>query len=246
MDAILELLNDQKGKIAELEARLSKEKDQSAGNLADIIAAAIKGVKASEKEINHKTGNVSLESLDPDDILETPIIYCAPLFGFSMNDYYKHGHPIAAPYGMGSIFFSLGKSFRAAKHGREENIYHICYYKCESKKVQKWLEESPQYRTIFFREEREMDTVEIKRAVRTSQLMSLINTWGYVKVQQSCTQYGVGISDDLSVMRNHLVLAMVKQEDKLAVNNGRIIANETAKETLLLNNKSNESFGAKK
>lgn len=241
MDAILELLNTQKAKIEQLEARLSKEPNQSAGNITDIIASTLKAVKASEKDINHGLGGIQLQDIPKDDILETPVMYCVPSFGYVMSDYKKHGHPISAPYGIKTIFFECFNSVKKG-HGRENQILHTAYYKCESKKVQEWIEDSPLYKIFIFRQEKMMDLSQVKQAVRGAAIMGIVNDWNGVKVFQMAPQFGIAHHDDLTVMKAQLALAMLDKEMANDKRFSQTKASENAKEALLLGNNGKESF----
>lgn len=242
MDAILELLNEQKTKIANLEARLSKQPDSSAGNLTEIIASTLKAVKASEKEINHGLGGIQIQDIPKEDILENPIMYCVPSFGYVMSDYKKHGHPIAPPYGIKTIYFECQNTVKKG-NGKETQIFHTAYYKCESKKVKEWIEDCPLYKIFIFRKEEKMDLLKIKHAVRGAALMGIVNDWNGVKVFQMAPQFGVPHHDDLGVMKAHLALAMLEKEIVNEKSSTKERAGEMAKEALLSNSNTDKSFG---
>ena len=245
LSELMALFREQKSKIEDLEEKLKGKltPGMDAGSLTDVITQVLKAVKHADKsEINHMKGGIQKEQIPLDDWDEKGTVFCAPYFGYVMSDYYYRGHPISPPYGMGAIFFEH-KSARTKKYGKETQIFHTSMYVSHSKAVTSWLKSSPQYNVYFYENQKVMDSHDVRNAVRTAQLMNIIRDWDAPRVLKMCTQYDVPKHDDLEIMKNQLLMAMIDKENAV---NGKIAKNAATnydKEKMLLES-NKDSFGA--
>lgn len=228
--AILALLNEQKKKIAEMEAKLASGQQV---NIQDIVIAAVKGVKEGDKAGITRAGGMQASEIPKDDFDEKGVVFCHPSSGFIVTDYYKNGFRVVPPYGIPMIEFEL-KASKRRQHGKEFQIHHICMYRSQSKAVTKFLREDPNHNVSFYESMKTMESIDVRKAVLTAKLMNTLRDWDTLKIIKSCGDFGVARHDDIDTMRQQLVLAMIDRDHKAEQLIIATRVNDSAKEALLM------------
>lgn len=231
MTQLFALFKEQKEKIEQLEKQLAVG-GNGAGNIVDIISQVIKGIKQGDKEGITIRGGIQLDQIPEGDHDEKGVVFCAPNAGYVITDYFKMGHRILPPYGINSIFFEH-KASRRKRDGKEHQIFHTSMYVSHSNELTEWLRQHPFYNIFFYESQKSMTGIDVKKAVRTANLMNMVKDWDGMKILRACTDLGIPKHDDIDVMRSHVVTVTLEKQEKKEALDAEKLANETHKASLL-------------
>lgn len=208
---LLGLLRDQKKRLDELEEKLQTGGGNNAGNVSAIVAEVLKGIKANDQEGITIRDGIQLDQIPQEDFDEKGTIFCAPSSGYVITDYFKMGHRIMPPYGIDSIYLEH-KASRRKRDGKEHQIFYTSMYKSQSHKLTAWLKQHPLFNITFYESQKVMDSYDVQRAIRTAKLMNTIRDYDGLKIMKMCADNNVPRHDDIDVMRNQLVGAIIAKE----------------------------------
>ena len=158
-----------------------------------------------------------VEPDDPDDYLETPIMfYKIGAFSVIASDR-RNGQEVFPPRSgtdsNGLIVFRMMASRRKIS-GRQEEITHISSFKCHSKKLAKWIRDTQEYQTFQVFEEMPDESVagNAAYAKRMVSIMGGLKLKSMTELVGLCRTFSLSPSQDQDSMVTAIANKMIEAE----------------------------------
>jgi hypothetical protein len=210
LQTLLGKLEDQEREIAELKRQKGGQGNQDIAELAATLAAKMFKQQSDLQDIGNPLKFYSAEEIDPEDVLEDPIIFYSYGYGYVITDDKRNGKPIIPPVNK-SIFF-MHQATQKVRNGNHYDLYSYSTYPCYSKKEKEWLRAHSKYGIHFF--ETAKQAMEVNADI-ASRITKHINALASMEPAQIVTMYnkaGYPKSADITAMKNYLALEAVKKE----------------------------------
>lgn len=177
--------------------------------MAVLIASVVKAVKTQPDAILLADSFVNEKDIDPDDLDEKGVLFCAWSTGYFIADDKRQGFPVRTPFGNVLHFKFMGQTKTRDDNGKVVlNTYSA--YLSQSKKEQKWLREHGFFSIKFFETAKEALSADTQLAQKLARYVSTVMGMDQDKVLINCKSYGVPIGDDMRVMRVSLAKKMLE------------------------------------
>lgn len=198
--------------------------------LGDEIAKAFLKFNKDKEELDFRAG-IRMDQIPKDDILDVPVNFFAPCVGTMIYDDNKNGMPVRAPYNAEIIFEYV--TTRKSGAGKDTQTIPLSRYKCTSKAICDFLRNHSNYEVKFYESAQNLDETTLKRASRTSEIISVVKEYAIDQLMIACKSYGVPFSDNYAAMRGGLAMAMAEKEIEKEISQQRSIVEETQKRLMV-------------
>jgi len=201
--------------LSQVEALIeAKMKERQAGPTLDNpdLAAAILQLAQSNRAQNEESYDPGkyLTEIDKDDYLDEPVVFWASGFMLVIGDDRQNGIPIKAPYG--KIEFEAVGSKRQQR-GKDIDIQIWCKYVCESKKVQKFLEDHTLFGVRFFKKAGDTINVDTRYTLKLASYYTGMKNIPAHQVFQQLRDMNLTFTDDVNEAR--LMIAKVRTDEEM-------------------------------
>ena len=201
-----------------------------ANGLAAEIAQAFKQIRQDSKELDYRAG-IRADQIPKDDILEVPVVFFAPCVGTMVYDDNKNGMPVNAPYNAEILFEYVAT--RKMGHGKDTQTIPLSRYKCTSKAICEFLRNHSNYGVKFYESANNLDENTLRKASRTSEIISVVKDYTIDQLMSTCKQYGVPFSDNYQAMKGSLAMAMAERELEREMAQQKALLEETQKRMMV-------------
>lgn len=215
--ALLDTVNKLKDELSDL-----KKQGQPQAAAVSTVAGGLSSEQFSEllkevaKSVKEKPDSekydvkrfIDEKDVPKDDWLPEGVTFCAYSAGYVIVDDVRNGFPVSTPYGR-TIFFEYqaSKRYRGVK-GEEMSTY--CAYTSHSKKEVEWLRNHRYFGIIFFESAKEALSVNAYKSNKLIAMINMINNMPQDRVVARCKEHGIGIHDDLRLMKISLAHKMAE------------------------------------
>lgn len=198
----------------ELEA-LKKNQMFSPAAVGGISAEQLKEIlqvvtQKKEEELDLSQGVVA-EKIPKEDFNPEGVRFYAPLAGYVISGDKRNGHSVKLPWGKKSIFFEHLHT-RKIQSGKYQEVSPLSMYISHSKKEIEWLREHSYCGIIFYEGSQEIKNREALKSARLADIMVYLKNLELPQLTKKCHESGVGISDDVAVMRTNLAFKLFTDE----------------------------------
>lgn len=202
----------------------------ASGNFADEIAKAFIKFNKDKEEIDFRAG-IRMDQIPKEDILEVPVNFFAPCVGTIVYDDNKNGMHVRVPYNAEISFDYV--TTRKMGTGKDLQTIPLSRYKCTSKAICEFLRNHSNYKVKFYESAENLDETTLKKASRTSEIISIVKDYTIDQLFTTCEQYGVPFSDNYAAMKGGLAMAMAEREIQVELQQQAKSLEETKKRLLL-------------
>lgn len=175
---------------------------------------------------------VEERDIDPADYDERGVLFCAYSTGYLIVDDVRQGFPVPTPFGNAIMFMFTGQNKTRDNQGNMV-LNTFCSYQSKSKKEQKWLREHRYFGIKFFESAKEALSTDAIRAQKLLRYVDVVMSMDQHQIVQNCKAYGVGISEDMRVMRIQLANKMLDKVDGKEDHTHQILKNNLEEKLFL-------------
>lgn len=215
-EKLLELVTKLSSRIEDLEQQnkdlldlKSSNKGLDTNGLAELIKEVKKG-NLEQSETRNPLRYYSPEEIDPDDVLQEPVIFYAYGYGYVITDNRINGKPVLTPFGQ-PIFF-MHQATQKVGSGKHVELHSYCTYPSWSKKEVEWLRKHNRFGIHFFETAKEAMDVNSDVAARITKHLNAINGLEPAQIVNMYRKKGLPNTTDIVKMKNSLALEAVKEE----------------------------------
>lgn len=148
-----------------------------------------------------------------DDWMEEPAVFFSYVSGYFLPAYIKNGREVKCPNGKGIKFKNVVRK-KTSGGSRGTTIVTISVAKIHSKRDKEFLENSDLFGVTYHRSINEalsVDAIQAQSLINANQTVSRMNEHDVI---QACNRRGIGLVEDLSLMRRKLTAEMAKEQQK--------------------------------
>lgn len=147
-----------------------------------------------------------------DDFDPIGVLFCCYCTGYVIADDKRNGFPVKTPYGR--IFFFQLQVNQKVRVGNVDEMSSFSSLMCHSKKEQEWLRKHKYYNIAFFESAKEALNSDSKKVEKMMSIMNSLDNQNQSQIVNLCTQYGIGISNDMQGMRIQLARAVAESQSQ--------------------------------
>lgn len=202
----------------------------NSSGIADEIAKAFLKFNKDKEEVDFRAG-IRMDQIPKEDILDVPVSFFAPCVGTIIFDDNKNGMHVRVPYNAEILFDFV--TTRKMGSGKDLQTIPLSRYKCTSKAICKFMRDHSNYGVRFYESAQNLDETTLKKASRTSEIISIVKDYTIDQLMSTCKQYGVPFSDNYAAMKGGLAMAMAEREIQVELDQQKRSVEETSKRLML-------------
>jgi len=195
---------------------LSKEDLLSLVN--DAVSKEVGKIKTADAVANGRQPVLSLEDIDKNDYLESPIVFFAYSVYFSIHDDVQQNTTIMPPY-LKPIRFKLYQRYTRGQGIREKEVISISCVQVQSKKIIEFLRNHSLFGIRFFEDVNEAKAVDVTRAEKMTEVILHLAKLSHHQIIERAKREreegeSISLSADVKYVRKQLAQLIVDKEMK--------------------------------
>jgi len=218
-----------------IEAKLAKMvpgAKSETGNEERLVKMFAEAINKKDYELPSEFSYTDPADLDPDDMLEEPVVFWAPGFHVVIGDDKKNGRAIQPP--VNRVIWFKPEGSRKVQNGKEVDIQIWSKFASYSKKEVEWLKNHSNHGIVFFTKGSTEMNVDLRYTQKLMQFANGLKNMEAHRVVKEAKDLGLTFTDDINMLRLGLAQYKTKEYMKQFETNEKALLMENAKADKLL------------